>query len=291
MAIYNLGSINIDHVYRMEALPRGGETVAALSLMTGLGGKGANQSIAAAQAGASVLHIGCVGEDGVWAVEELNTRSIITNGIRTQRTPTGHAIINVDDEAENAIVLFVGANGEIASDQIDHALTTANKGDWLLLQNETNNGVYAAQTASKRGLKVVYSAAPFSKVAVDEILPHTDLLVVNELEAQAIRDDVPNAKARLAEIDVLVTKGKSGAQYLSGSEEIFSPAYSVDAVDTTGAGDTYLGYFLAGIDLGLTIQSAMQRASAASAIQVTREGAATAIPDLNEVLKFMENKP
>lgn len=285
MTIYNLGSINIDHSYHVPNLPRPGETVAATALITGLGGKGANQSIAIARAGGHVAHIGAVGADGEWTVAALRAAGVDTAAVRVMDEPTGHAMIAVDAAAENAIVLFPGANTRIGEDQIAEALHAARPGDWLLLQNETNAGIAAARAARGKGLRVAYCAAPFDAAAVAEILPFTDLLSVNEGEAAELRAALP--EAALAGCDLLVTYGARGAAYIGPDQSVKTDAFKVDPVDTTGAGDTFLGYALAGFDSGLTIEAALRRASAAAALQVTRPGAAEAIPEAGEVAEFL----
>lgn len=285
MTIYNLGSINIDHSYRLSHLPRPGETVAARSLTTGLGGKGANQSIAIARAGGRVHHIGRIGPDGGWTVDRLAEDGVETAHVATGQEPTGHAIIAVDDAAENAIILFPGANRQIATDDVLRALSGAGPGDWLLLQNETSAGVTAARQARAQGLRVCYCAAPFDSDAVREILPHTDLLSVNEGEEAQLRADLSDAA--IGGVARLVTYGVRGAAYLDGQTRVEVPAVPVSAVDTTGAGDTFLGFALAGLDRGVAIGEALARAAAAAAIQVTRPGAAEAIPAREEVDTFL----
>jgi len=285
MTIYNLGSINIDHAYHVPNLPRPGETVAAAELITGLGGKGANQSIAIARAGGQVAHIGAVGQDGAWTVEALRAAGVDTGAVRVTDVPTGHAMITVDAAAENTIVLFPGANTQIEEPQIAVALRKAVPGNWLLLQNETNAGVAAARMARDKGLRVAYCAAPFDAAAVAEILPFADLLSVNEGEAAQVRAKLPGAA--LAGCDLLVTYGARGAAFISSDRSVNAAAFKVDPVDTTGAGDTFLGYALAGFDAGLTIETALRRASAAAALQVTRPGAAEAIPTAREVIDFL----
>ncbi len=284
MTIYNLGSINIDHVYRVPHLPAPGETLTSSDFTSGLGGKGANQSIAVRRAGGDVHHIGAVGPEGDWAVEGLRAADVDVSAVATLDTPTGHAIINVDDDGENAIVLFPGANRAISEAMIEAALDGAGDGDWLLLQNETNLGVYAAQTARTKGMRVAYSAAPFDADAVAEILPLTDLLAVNEIEAAQLSRTLGKISVPL----LLVTKGDAGA-VLHGDPETSAPAFKVTPVDTTGAGDTFLGYFMAGLDAGDPAADALRRASAAAAIQVTRHGAAVAIPIAEEVAKFLKD--
>lgn len=288
MAILNLGSINVDHVYSVGALPQPGETIAAKSLHSGLGGKGANQSIAAAKAGAELRHLGAVGPDADWTLDALQDAGVDITLVARTDVPTGHAIITVDDAAENAIVLFKGANHQIRKGQIDAALGTADAGDWLLLQNETNLTDYAAKQARAAGMRVAYCAAPFDADAVRRILPHVDLLSVNQIEAAQLRSALADQSDELDRITWLTTFGAKGATYQNPQGSVHADAYSVSAIDTTGAGDTFLGYALAGIDAGLDISTALTRASAAAAIQVTRPGAAAAIPTLSEVLTFIQ---
>jgi ribokinase len=288
MAIYNLGSINIDHSYRMDHLPAPGETIAARTLQTGLGGKGANQSIAIARAGGAVRHIGAIGPEGQWTVDRLAADGVDVSHVARGEVPTGHAIIAVDDAAENAIILFPSANRQVTADQVGLAIRQANPGDWLLLQNETSAGVEAARLARGRGLKVCYCAAPFDPEAVRDILPFTDLLSVNEVEEAQLRAALP--QGALDGIDRLVTYGSRGAAYMAGAAATRVDAFKVAPIDTTGAGDTFLGYALSGIDAGQPLDVALTRASAAAAIQVTRPGAAEAIPMGDEVDTFLAER-
>ncbi len=288
MTVFNFGSINIDHVYRVPHLPAAGETLASTGFHSGLGGKGANQSIAIAKAGGKVVHIGAVGPEGRWTVEMLAQAGVDTDHIATLETPTGHAIINVDDAGENAIVLFHGANTALTQEMIDSALTQARAGDWLLLQNETNLAFQAAQAARSRGLKVAYAAAPFVADVARRMLPVVDLLAVNDIEAAQLAEATGSDLQNLPVPEVLITRGAKGATLRTGGGSISVPAFPVHAVDTTGAGDTFTGYFMAAIDAGWTAQDALTQAAAASAIQVTRAGAAQAIPDKAEVMEFMK---
>ncbi|MGB0969086.1 MAG: PfkB family carbohydrate kinase, partial [Halocynthiibacter sp.] len=180
MTVFCLGSINADHVYQVPHLPAPGETLAAIGFQTGLGGKGANQSVAAAKAGSETHHVGAVGEDGAWAIAALQGFGVGTDNVRTSEIPTGHAIINVDPQAENAIVIFSGANFDQSVTHIQRALQNAGEGDWILIQNETSHQTEAAKAARARGVKVAYSAAPFEAEAARLMLPFTDLLLVNE---------------------------------------------------------------------------------------------------------------
>lgn len=288
MSIYNLGSVNIDHVYRVPHLPEPGETLASTSFNSGLGGKGANQSIAIAKAGGQVFHIGAIGADGGWLADQMADAGVDTRHLVVIDVPTGHAIINVDEAAENAIVLYSGANHALTETQVNEALRDAGAGDWLLLQNETNLGVYAATVAKAKGMRVAYAAAPFDAEAAVAMLPVTDLLAVNDVEAAQLSEALGLDAANLPVAQVLITRGAEGATLQSGAEVTSVDAYKVDPVDTTGAGDTFLGYFMAAIDLGQSEREALTFATAASAIQVTRMGAATAIPAAAEVTAFLK---
>lgn len=284
MAVYNLGSINIDHVYRVPHLPAPGETLSALDYAQGLGGKGANQSVAAARAGAMCHHIGAIGPNSDWVLAEMQAYGIDLRYVSVLPVATGHAIINVDPQAENNIVIFPGANRALTADMAAAALAGAGPADSLLLQNETSAQAEAAAIAAARGMRVVYSAAPFDIGAVRAVLPHVSLLVMNEIEAEQLRA----AQGALPQIDCIITKGAQGAEWISAaSEPLFLPAFKVNPVDTTGAGDTFIGTLAAALDLGLPREAAMRRASATSALQVTRQGAAQAIPTAAEVEAFL----
>ncbi len=288
MAVYNLGSINIDHFYSVPHLPKPGETLAATAYSTGLGGKGANQSIAAVQGGARVLHIGAVGDDGAWAVSQLEAANVSIENIAVMDVPTGHAVINVDPDGENAIVISCSANTSITQEGIRNSFEGAGSDDICILQNETNLVSFAAELAQNRGMRVVYSAAPFDLEHVQETLPFVNLLVLNEVEAQQLSDVLGVTAAHFPVPEVLVTKGRTGSVYRSGDQEISVEAFAVDTIDTTGAGDTYLGFFVAGLDTGMDVKGAMTFAAAGSAIQVTRKGTSDAIPNLEEVKVFLE---
>ncbi len=286
MPIYNLGSINADYFYRVPHLPRPGETLAATSMLRGLGGKGTNMSVAAARAAAQTLHIGAVGSDGAWALERLLEYGVDTRHISVlANSATGHAIINVDDHGENAIVLLPGANHAITEAAIGSALTEASPGDTLLLQNETNNQAFAARTAHALDLTVAYAAAPFEITAVHAILPYLDILFFNAVEAAQFEQASGQSPADLTGKRVIVTRGSQGSTLFDNvvGEVRHFPALSVTPVDTTGAGDTFTGYTLAALDRGLPMPQAITLATRAAALMVTRHGTADVIPDLKEV--------
>ena len=284
MAIWNLGSINADMVYALPHMPAPGETLAADSLDQGLGGKGANMSVAAARAGSHCCHIGAVGPEGKWAVDRLTEYGVDTRHVVTGDVPTGHAIIAVDKAGENSIILFPGANRTITEDQLGQALSAANSGDILVMQNETNMQAEAAKMGRDLGLRVAYAAAPFDAEAVQAVLPYLDLLFLNEVEAQQLTEATGKAPEALGIADVIVTLGAKGARHFAADGTVSDvPALPVKPVDTTGAGDTFTGYVLSGLDRGLPMAQAMAQAARAGALMVTRNGAADAIPDLKEV--------
>lgn len=287
--IYNLGSINADYFYALPHLPGPGETLAATALSSGLGGKGANQSVAAALAGAEVKHIGSVGPDGQWTIDRLAKFGVDTSYIRMTDTPTGHAIVMIDTVGENQIVIFPGANQAQDEKTIASTLSTAKARDWLMLQNETSHQLQTARLAKERGLNVAYSAAPFDAEAVQAVMPHVTLLIMNEVEADQLSQALGTTTLQLPVPNILITKGSKGAEWIDTGllETVFVPAFSVEPVDTTGAGDTFAGYTVAGLSQDLTPKEALRRASAAAAISVTRKGTADAIPSLQEVLDFL----
>jgi len=281
--IWNLGSINIDNFYEVPHLPAPGETLAARSYGFGLGGKGANMSVAAARGAAHVSHIGAVGPEGRWTRERLMEYGVDIPHIAQVQTPTGHANIVVDDQGENNIVLFQGANVQLTEAIIGQALTEASPGDYLLMQNETNGQEYAAQTAQSLGLRVVYAAAPFEADAIARLLGRIDLLVLNEVEAAQLEQATGKTPQALDLPDVVITLGEKGCRWVSNNSDRQFDAYAADAIDTTGAGDTFTGFLVAGLDRGMSMEGAIDLALRAGALMVMRRGTADVIPDLKEI--------
>lgn len=285
MAVYNLGSINADLFYRVPHLLAPGETLAATRHSRGLGGKGANMSVAVARAAARVTHVGAVGPDGRWAVERLLEYGVDTRAIIEVAAPTGHAVIMIDDQGENAILIHPGANHALSETDIQQALTGATEADTFLFQNETSCQVIGATQASARGMRVIYAAAPFDAESVKTVMPLLDILVMNAVEAQQLAEATGTDLADLPVRDIVVTLGGEGCRWLNtddGSDQSF-PAIPVDPVDTTGAGDTFTGFLVAGLDRGLPMAQAISLGQQAAAIMVTRQGTADVIPDLKDV--------
>lgn len=286
MAIWNLGSINADYVYSVQHIPAPGETLASTKRQIFLGGKGANMSVAAARAAARVHHIGAVGPDGRWAVQRLLEYGVDTSNIAEIDVETAQAIIAVAADGENAIILHQGANVVIPETALEQALTMAQTSDIFLFQNETNLQQSGAQLAKNMGLRVAYAAAPFDAQAVRSVLPFIDLLFLNEVEAAQLQQATGQSPQDLPVTDVIVTLGSKGAVWFGAEGEIHTPAQKVSPVDTTGAGDTFTGYVLAGLDRGMPMEQAMQMATKAAALMVMRHGTADVIPDLAEVQAF-----
>lgn len=286
MAIWNLGSINADVVYQVPHIPAPGETLAATGRAVFLGGKGTNMSVAAARAAAQVHHIGAVGEDGRWAIQRLLEYGVDTRNIAVLDTEMAQAIIMVDPKGENAIVLHPGANAEIPQATLQAAMAEASTGDWLVIQNETNLQRTAAAMGKKLGLRVAYAAAPFDAERVQAVLPYLDFLILNAVEAAQLQKATGQGPADLPVRDVIVTLGADGADWYGTDGKQHFPALKVDPVDTTGAGDTFTGYVLAGLDRGMPMAQAIGQATKAGALMVMRHGTADVIPDLSEVQAF-----
>lgn len=279
-----IGSINADHIYAVPHLPLPGETLAALGLTRMLGGKGANQSIAAALAGASVRHVGAIGADGVWMRQVLQDKGVDVQGVVLSDGPSGHAIIAVDASGENSILLFAGANQTLTEAQITTALT--GEPGLVVLQNETNLGVFAARAAQKAGWRLMYSAAPFDVEQLAAIAPFADTVLLNAVEAAQWLEETGRPLAQIGAARVIVTRGAQGCTVIEAGTETPFSAPKVKAVDTTGAGDTFAGVYAQGIAAGLTVSAAVQRAIIAAAVQVTRPGTSDAMPTAAEIDSF-----
>lgn len=288
MAILNLGSINWDRVYTVARFPQPGETLTALSFQVGLGGKGLNQSVAVHRSGGVVTHFGAVGRDDLAILPALRDLGLDTDHIQPlDGCATGSALILVDEAAENMIVLDPGANRRIPIQVVQTAIAAHRPGDWLLLQNETNGQAEATAAARQAGLKVAMVAAPFDTEVVRPLLPMLDLLAVNEIEFSQLLQGIGGEAALPDDLMIFVSLGARGAELRRGNSKTVVPGFKVQAVDTTGAGDTAFGALLARMDRGDTIELALRYAMAAAALQVTRQGAVSAIPMQNEVDAFL----
>lgn len=291
MKIINFGSINIDHVYCVEHFVRPGETIKSESYTLFCGGKGANQSIALSRAGAEVLHAGKISQDGVWIKEKLQISGVDTSLIKTVDKPTGHAIIQVNKDGENSIIIHGGANQTFNDNDIEEVLNSAKAGDFLLLQNEINAVKKVLQRTQNKDLTVVFNPAPMTDVLKNYPLELVDIFILNEVEGETLTDkndsnEILNTMQKLyPKSRIVLTLGKEGVIYADNKQRIKTAALKVKAIDTTGAGDTFIGYFLAELMLGSEIEKCLEMGVKASALCVTRRGAADSIPTLDEIVK------
>ena len=292
MKVLCFGSLNIDYTYRVSHFVRQGETLAAESLQVFSGGKGLNQAVALARAGAETWMAGAVGEDGRFLLEELAAAGVRTDHVCVlQQERTGNAIIQNDRAGDNCILLYGGANRAVTEAQVDAVLQHFGAGDWLLLQNEINQLPYIMRQAHARGLKIAFNPSPMETHVLEYPLESVDLFLLNRVEAaQLAGTDGTDGQALLAALRgrfsraaVVLTLGADGAVYTDGAETVQQAAYPVQAVDTTAAGDTFTGFFLAARMRGAGVPRAMELASRAAAIAVTRRGAAPSIPTFAEV--------
>ena len=290
MKIINFGSINIDHVYCVDHFVLPGETLKCKGYTIFSGGKGANQSISIARAKAEVLHAGKIGQDGVWLKEKLQESGVDTRLIKTIDTPTGHAVIQVNKDGENAIIIHGGANQTFSDTDIEKVLKSAEEGDFLLLQNEINGVEKVLQKSKNRGLTIVFNPSPMSDDIKNYSLKLVDIFILNEVEGEAITgqndpDAILNVMQKLyPKSRIVLTLGKEGVIYSHNKQQIKLPALKVKAIDTTGAGDTFIGYFLAELSRGGKIEKCLEMGIKASSLSVTQKGAADSIPKLNEVV-------
>ena len=291
--LVNLGSLCIDNVYSVPNITAAGETVASLQYAVYAGGKGLNQSLAAAKAGARVAHVGCVGSDGRWLKQELSKSGVDVAAVRETEAPSGHAVIQVNPSGANAIVISGGANRTLNDVDIDTALSLCDGDDWLLLQNEINKMEDIFEIASDRGQKLALNLAPVDDRIGNYDLGAVSLLIVNEVEARALsaKSAVDRAFealcARYPSCDVVVTLGRDGLRYGRGTERIAFGAFAVEAMDETGAGDAFVGYLMAALLEGRPMRDALIAGSAAGALAATRAGAASSIPDREAVASMI----
>ena len=298
MKILSFGSLNIDYVYSVPHFVKKGETLSAKELNVYTGGKGLNQSIALARAGVETYQAGAIGTDGMFLLEQLKEAGVKTDLVKIlDDVRTGNAIIQNDDEGDNCIVLFGGANQAITKEQVDEVFKDFTNEDYLLIQNEINELSYIVEKAKEEGMKIILNPSPMNEKIMKLPLDQIDYFILNEIEAmQIIKMDKPEEidgkyiasllHERFKDATIVLTLGSEGSVCISDDEYVEQSIYKVKAIDTTAAGDTYTGYFIAGILNGKTIKESMDIASKASAIAVTRQGAAPSIPVLEEVEEY-----
>jgi ribokinase len=296
-----IGSLNMDIVVRAPRFPGVGETIAGLSCNFIPGGKGANQALAAARAGTTTLLVGCVGNDefGSQLVKGLSRFGVdVSNVIALEGVTTGTATVVIEKNGDNRIIIVSGANALVSPALIDEFWPEISKSGMILLQHEIplETVFHIIEKAEKSGIKVILNPAPFYPIEF-EILRKVDTLIANETEGTALSgveikdvESATEAAGILHEkgIDtVLITLGKSGSVLVNHEQSIFQPAYQVNAVDTTAAGDTFIGAYAAAIIGGESTKKALLYATAAAGLAVTKLGAQPSIPDHNEIIDFL----
>ena len=300
MKIYNMGSLNIDYVYRVPHFVQPGETISSYGREIFAGGKGLNQSIALARAGAQVIHGGMIGPDGAFLKDLLEDSGVDTTHICTLQEASGHTVIQVDEQGQNCIILYAGTNHCVTKAYLDELLKDASAGDFMLIQNEINCLNEAMEIAHKKKMYIAFNPSPISKELFTLPLSYVDWWFCNEIEGailfgknqkQKMADQIAMDPEKIMQqfqkqypqSHLILTLGKKGSYYCDKKDILFQPAFEVKAIDTTAAGDTYSGYFLADLAGGKNISDALKDAALAASICVTRKGAAPSIPYNKEI--------
>lgn len=289
MDIINFGSLNLDYVYNVDHFVNPGETLASENLAVFCGGKGLNQSIAAARAGAHVIHAGVIGESGEMLYNQLQKSGVDTSFLQHTLEKQGHAVIQISKNGDNCILLFRGSNFQITVNYIDHVFSKISPPAYIVLQNEISNVPYIIQRAHDLGFSVVLNASPIDSELLSADLNCVKWLMINEIEGKQItgKDSSDEILQVLSEkyprLGVVLTLGKKGVICINGTQRVQHGIYHVPVVDTTAAGDTFTGFFIAALALGKSLEKAVSEASVASSIAVSRKGAAPSIPTISEV--------
>lgn len=290
MRILNFGSLNIDKTYHVDHLVLPGETISSDSLAVNCGGKGLNQSIALARAGTSVMHAGKIGADGGFLLDALREAGVDTSLVRIDpEIPTGHAIIQVEKRGQNSIILFPGANGAIDASDITRVLSEFGRGDVLLLQNEISGMEEMISLAHEKGMYIILNPSPLDTRLMKCTLQWVDLFILNEIEGQMLSGEECPEKildALLASYPaarIVLTLGENGAWYTDRTHRAFQEPFRCAVVDTTAAGDTFTGYFLASFLADDSPENAMLRAAKAASLAIGKRGASASIPMKHEV--------
>jgi ribokinase len=294
--ILNYGSLNIDKVYKVDHIVKPGETITSSNFSIHAGGKGENQSAALGKAGMNVYHAGKIGTDGLFLLDLLKKCSVNTDFVSTDAQFTGQAIIQVADSGQNSIFLLSGGNRENSTKEIDAVLQNFKAGDYLILQNEINNVNYLIEQGKQKNMIICFNPSPFAPEIREYNLKAVDMFFVNEIEAcqileismdDSIKNDYPKILKKLCNIycnaQIILTVGKKGSYYSDGKEVLHQPIIDTKVIDTTAAGDTFMGYFIASSILGFTKAKSLYYATLASSITVSKIGALESIPFGKEI--------
>lgn len=296
MKILNFGSLNIDKVYSVDDFVKPGETISSKDMQIFAGGKGLNQSIAVANAGSKIYHAGMIGNEGLFLKDILADKNVDTSLLKVVDGETGHAIIQVNKDGQNCILLFSGANNKIDEDYADFVLSEFSTGDIIILQNEISCLKYIIDKAFEKGMRIALNPSPINENLASLDLGKIEWLLLNEIEGAVISgeenaaDIVSNLLKRFSELKVVLTLGEKGSIYREGDICLEQEVYKTNVVDTTAAGDTFTGYFISCINKGRSVKEALETASMAASISVSRKGAANSIPYENEVLEKLNRE-
>lgn len=288
MKIYNLGSLNIDYVYSVEHFVSAGETLSSDIMEVFPGGKGLNQSVALARAGAKVIHGGLIGDGGEFLTERMALSGVDISHIKRIGGSNGHAIIQVNKDGQNCILLHAGSNYKIDRKYIEDFLADAEENDILLLQNEISCLYESFEIAEQRKLRIAFNPSPFKEDIKLLPLERVKWFFCNEIEGEALfaSRDIETMKRNFLkmypESMLILTLGSRGSMYISKEKSFFQPAIKVKAVDTTAAGDTFTGYFISAVSRGESVEYAMHIATKAASVTVSRKGASDSIPCFKE---------
>ena len=294
MKLLDFGSLNIDHTYQLPHLVRPGETLASDSYHKSEGGKGFNQAVALAKAGQEVYLAGAIGQDGLFLRDYLQELGVHTEHLCMLDAPTGHAMIQLDTEGQNCIILFGGTNGMITEAMIDEVLADFGAGDYLLLQNEISHVDSILRAAHAKGMHIILNPSPMSPELLTWPLELVEWFILNEIEGADItgktqpEEMLDELLRRYPACHVVLTLGERGSVYADAAQRIDQSIVTAHTVDTTAAGDTFTGYFIHALLQGEAIQQALKTAACASAITVSRPGAGRSIPAAEEVQAAMK---
>ena len=299
-----IGSSNVDLIMKMDRLPEKGETVTEAEFMQVYGGKGANQAVAAARAGGNVAFVNCVGEDAYtpqmiqnYKNDEIDTQFVF----QEKGVATGHALIMIGGDGDNSISVAPGANYRLTPQKINEARSIIDEAAMIVMQYEIPEETikYVIDLANRKNIPVLWNVAP-ARAFDFSYIPKVNILVLNELEAGFLAEmSVENEQEAEKAADILLAKGvekviitlgSKGAFVVTKDEKVRVPAFKVDAVDTTAAGDTFCGSFAVALVEGKSLKDSLQFASAAAASCVTRMGAQPSAPTRKEIDVFLEVK-
>lgn len=284
-----MGSLNYDYTYSVDHIVKPGETISSEKLNAACGGKGFNQAAALAKAGAQVYLAGMTGKDGYGILAEAKKYGVNCSFIKETEERTGNAIIQLDQDGQNSIVLFGGANRMWTEEHIEAVLRNFEEGDALVLQNEVNLVPRMIARAAEKKMQIILNPSPFEKQIMSWELQKISLFLINEVEGGQMTGEsepgriLDQLERIFPEAEFVLTLGENGVWYAGKGKRYFCPAKQVKAVDTTAAGDTFTGYFLAERQRGAGIPECLETAAKAAALAVSRKGAAVSIPVLDEV--------